>query len=59
MNQILDEHTRIIHQAQDYIERNLNQPLTVDELARVVSFIAILFSPVVQLCHNGTIARIH
>lgn len=35
MNQILDEHTRIIHQAQDYIERHLNQPLTVDELAKV------------------------
>jgi AraC family transcriptional regulator len=36
MKPVIDENLRIIHQVQDYIERNLSKPLTVDELARVV-----------------------
>lgn len=33
---MVEEHTRIIHQVQDYIERNLAKPLTIEELAGVV-----------------------
>ena len=36
MKPVMDEHTRIINQIQDYIERNLNKALTIDELAKVV-----------------------
>ena len=36
MKPMNDENLRIIHQVQDYIERNLSKPLTVEELARVV-----------------------
>lgn len=62
MNRIINEHLRIIHQVQDHIERNLNKPLTVDELARVVHlspfYFHRLFSYVTLETLHGYIKRI-
>ena len=61
MKPVIDENLRIIHQVQDYIERNLSKPLTVEELARVVHlspfYFHRLFSYVTMETLHGYIKR--
>lgn len=62
MKPVIDEHSRLINQVQDHIERNLGKQLTVDELARVVHlspfYFHRLFSYVTLETLHGYIKRI-
>ena len=61
MNAVINEHLRIIHQVQDYIERNLSKQLTIDELANVAHlspfYFHRLFSYVTMETLHGYIKR--